>query len=374
VLVEARTVKEAARTAAATGGVHLPGKEPGKFSPRVLVTGDFEAHRAGRKVGFPKFKSRHRDQPRVRSSTGAMGFGPDRRSITLPVIGTLRSKENTRRAERHLSKGNARLLSLTVSERWGRLSVSANYAVRTKVLSPSGKAPRMPEVRAGTDLGLRDLATVAGTEGNITIFPNPAPLRASLTQRRAAGRQVSRRIPGSRGHRAAKAKLARLDRRCVHLRLEPHHQLTRWLVGTYGENVVEDLDLAAMERSMGRRAFRRSVSRRCSGPGAPDGHLQGRALQVEADGRRPLVPIEPGPPRLRLQSHRRAQARQDAGVRRDRGAGGPGHQCCQEPPRLAGPCQLWLSWSHGPVRQQSRWQQRGRRLRCSDDCAPGEWT
>ncbi len=45
-LAEARTVKEAARTAAATGGVHLPGKEPGKFSPRVLVTGDFEAHRA----------------------------------------------------------------------------------------------------------------------------------------------------------------------------------------------------------------------------------------------------------------------------------------------------------------------------------------
>ena len=219
-----------------------------------------QGKRKGRKVGFPKFKSRHRDQPRVRFSTGAMGFGPDRRSITLPVIGTLRSKENTRRVERHLSKGNARLLSLTVSERWGRLFVSASYAVRTKVLSPSGKAPSKPEARVGTDLGLRDLATVADTEGNLTIFPNPAPLRASLTQRRAAGRQVSRRIPGSRGHRAAKAKLARLDRRCVHLRLESHHQLTRWLVGTYGENVVEDLDLAAMKRSMGRRAFRRSVS------------------------------------------------------------------------------------------------------------------
>ncbi len=216
--------------------------------------------RKGRKVGFPKFKSRRRDHARVRFTTGAMSFGPDRRTIVVPVIGALRSKENTRRVERHLSKGNARLLSMTLSERWGRLFVSANYALRTKCISPSGKGPRKPEARAGTDLGLRDLATVADTEGDITIFSNPAPLRASLTERRAAGRQLSRRIPGSLGHRAAKTKLARLDRRCVHLRLEAHHQLTRWLMNTYGENVVEDLDLAAMKRSMGRRAFRRSVS------------------------------------------------------------------------------------------------------------------
>ncbi len=387
-LVEARTVKEAARIATATGGVHLPGKEPGKLSLRVRITGDFEAHREsvesvtvlftlfdddggqvpsgwsitgasfevewptdpsvvrshfggrrfaynwalgqvkadmdakkddpehksvpwtlaalrkrwnevkgevapwwaenskecysagiadlvqglsnwssskagkrkGRKVGFSKFKSRHRDQARVRFSTGTMRFEPDRRTITLPVIGALRSKENTRRVERHLSNGNAHLLSMTLSERWGRLFVSVSYAVRTKIVSPSGKTPSKPEARAGTDLGLRDLATVADTEGAITIFFNPAPLRASLTGRRATGRQLSRRIPGSRGHRAAKAKLARLDRRCVRLRLESHHQLTRWLVDTYGENVIEDLDLAAMKKSMGRRAFRRSVS------------------------------------------------------------------------------------------------------------------
>ncbi len=213
----------------------------------------------GRKVGFPKFKSRNRDQPRVRFSTGAMRFEPDRRTIVVPVIGPLRSKENTRRVERHLAKGNARLISMTLSERWGRLFVAVNYAVRTKVVSPS-KASARPASRAGVDLGMRDLATVADTDGAITIFPNPAPLRASLAERRRTGKQLSRCIPGSHGHRAAKAKLARLDRRCVNLRLASHHQFTRWLVDTYGEVVVEDLDLAAMKKSMGRRAFRRSVS------------------------------------------------------------------------------------------------------------------
>jgi putative transposase len=145
---------------------------------------------------------------------------------------------------------------MTLSERWGRLFVSIQYAVRTRIVSPSG---RTPDARAGVDLGLRVLATIADTDGNIIEFPNPKPLRETLAERRRAGRQLSRRIPGSRGHRRAKAKLVRLDRRTVCVRRETIHQLTRRLVDTYGEVVIEDLDLAAMARSMGRRAFRRSV-------------------------------------------------------------------------------------------------------------------
>ena len=110
------------------------------------------------------------------------------------------------------------------------------------------------------DLGLRVLATVADTEGTVTAYPNPAPLRATLTHRRRVARQAARRIVGSRGHRAAKATLAALDRRAVNLRTEAAHQFTTHLARTYGTVVVEDLDLAAMKRSMGRRAFRRAVA------------------------------------------------------------------------------------------------------------------
>lgn len=212
--------------------------------------------RKGKRAGFPRFKAKHRDQGRVRFTTGAMRLGPDRRSIVVPVIGTLRSKENTRRLERHLRKGNARILSMTVAERWGRLFVSVNYAIRTPVRVP----PAKPGVRARVDLGLRTLATVAGTDGEVHEIENPAPLRVTLATRRRVGRQMSRRIPGSKAHERAKAKLARLDRRAVHLRREAWHQLTHWLVSAYGEVVIEDLSIAAMKRSMGRRAFRRAVS------------------------------------------------------------------------------------------------------------------
>ena len=218
--------------------------------------------RKGKRVGFPRFKSARTDRPRVRFTTGTMRLDSDRRTIVLPVIGALRSMENTRRVQRHLAAGRARILNMTLSEQWGRLFVSVNYSVRTP---NAAAAPKNPSVRAGVDLGLRTLATVSTIdtvtgEQTVTEYPNPAPLRASLRERRRTGRQLSRRIPGSRGWMSAKAKLSRLDRRCVHQRREVTHQLTTELAGTYGHIVIEDLDVAAMKRSMGRRAFRRSVS------------------------------------------------------------------------------------------------------------------
>jgi putative transposase len=44
------------------------------------------------------------------------------------------------------------------------------------------------------------------------------------------------------------------------MRRENVHQVTRQLVNTYGEIKIEDLNIAAMKRGMGRRSFRRSVS------------------------------------------------------------------------------------------------------------------
>ncbi|MDT5289169.1 MAG: putative transposase, partial [Mycobacterium sp.] len=184
--------------------------------------------RKGRKVGFPRFKSSRRDHGRVRFSTGAMRVEPDRRTITVPVIGGLRSKENTRRVQRHVAAGRARILNMTLSEQWARLYVSVNYALRTPTCA---RTVAQPTVTAGVDVGVRTLATVASVDTatgaeTLTEYPNPAPLKATLTARRRAGRELSRRIPGSRGWHQAKAKLVRLDRRCVHLRREAAHQLS----------------------------------------------------------------------------------------------------------------------------------------------------
>ncbi len=216
--------------------------------------------RKGGRVGFPRFETRRKSHNRVRFSAGTMRLERDHRHITIPVIGSLRSKENTRRLERHLTKGNAYILSMTLSERWDRLFISVQYAARTKIISPTKAIPATPSSKAGIDLGMRTLATIADNDNQIFKIENPAPLRDTLAERRRESRKLSRRIPGSRGHRAARAKLARLDRKAVYIRRETYHQLTRQLVNTYGEIHIEDLNIAAMKRSMGHRAFRRSVS------------------------------------------------------------------------------------------------------------------
>lgn len=84
--------------------------------------------RRGRRVGFPRFKSARRDPGRVRFTTGTMRVEDDRRTITVPVIGGLRSKENTRRVQRHVAAGRARILKL---KRCQKRDVCAGQAGRT---------------------------------------------------------------------------------------------------------------------------------------------------------------------------------------------------------------------------------------------------
>jgi putative transposase len=100
---------------------------------------------------------------------------------------------------------------------------------------------------------------VAHADGSIQRVTHPAPWAAAHTQHRRVARQASRRIIGSRGHRQASIKLAALDRRAANLCRESMHTLTTALARRYGTVVVEDLDVAAMARGMGRRAFRRTV-------------------------------------------------------------------------------------------------------------------
>jgi putative transposase len=212
--------------------------------------------RSGPRVGFPRFKARHRERGRIRFTTGAMRLEADRRHLVLPVIGRLRSTENTRRLERLVVKGRARVLSMTLAEHGGRLSVSVQA-----IVCQQPRTPNQPDGRCGVDLGIgAEWAVVAHGDDSIERIAHPAPWAELAAQQRRVARQVSRRTVGSRGHRHAKAKRAGLDRRAANLRSQAVHTLTTRLARRYGTVVVEDLDVAAMGRGMGRRAFRRSVA------------------------------------------------------------------------------------------------------------------
>jgi putative transposase len=63
--------------------------------------------RAGKRAGFPRFAKKGRDRDRVTFTAGTIRVEPDRRHVTLPRIGTVRTWENTRRLERLIAKGRA---------------------------------------------------------------------------------------------------------------------------------------------------------------------------------------------------------------------------------------------------------------------------
>src|SRR6185437_3875632 len=154
--------------------------------------------RAGKRVGFPRFKKKGRDHDRLTFTTGAMRVEPDRRHLTLPVIGTVRVHENTRRIERLITKGRARVLAISVRRNGTRLDAT----VRVLIQRPQQPNVALADSRVGVDVGVRRLATVADAEGVVLEHvPNPRPLDAALGELRHVSRARSRCIAGSRQYR-----------------------------------------------------------------------------------------------------------------------------------------------------------------------------
>lgn len=123
------TVKDDVCVNAETGAVWWP--ECSKEAYADGIAGAVDAYwnwqqsrsgkRAGKKVGFPRFKRKGRDADRVCFTTGAMRVESDRRHLTLPVIGRVRTHENTRRIERLVRAGRARVLAISVRRNGTRL-------------------------------------------------------------------------------------------------------------------------------------------------------------------------------------------------------------------------------------------------------------
>lgn len=192
--------------------------------------------RKGRKVGFPKFKSKDRATPRFAYTTGAFGLiEGDPKALRLPKIGRVHCMEDV--AER---VGDARVLRMTVSKRAGRWYAALTVERDDK---PVTKPPKGGAV--GIDLGIKTLATLS--DG--TVIENPRCLAASERRLKKAQKALSRKVKGSRRRAKARAKVARIHARVANQRLDAMHKLTTWLASTFSHISVEDLNAAGMARN-----------------------------------------------------------------------------------------------------------------------------
>ena len=192
--------------------------------------------RKGRRVGFPKFKAKDQAVPRFAYTTGSFGLiEGDPKALRLPKVGRVHCMEDV--AER---VGDARVLRMTVSQRAGRW-----YAALT-VEREEPAVRRAPKGGAvGVDLGIKTLATLS--DG--TVIENPRCLAASERRLKKAQKALSRKVKGSRRRAKARAKVARLHAHVANCRRDAMHKATTWLVGTFSEISIEDLNAAGMVKN-----------------------------------------------------------------------------------------------------------------------------
>jgi putative transposase len=225
-----------------------------------------QGERAGRRMGFPLFKSRHRAALSCAFTTRPIRVEPDRHHVTLPVIGTIKTHESTRKLARRLEAGTAKITTATIRHERGRWFVSFTTHVQRSLGKPT-HAPHRASV-VGVDLGVRDLLVAATPDDReVARIPAPKPLKRAQRQLRALQRKAARqhgpREPGeprtsprrqpSRGWLATQAQIRRLHARVANLRADAIHQATTVLAQQHQVIGAETLAVANLARRGGAR-------------------------------------------------------------------------------------------------------------------------
>lgn len=188
--------------------------------------------RKGARVGFPKFKSRHRARPAFAYTTGSFGIA-DNVGVRLPRIGRVHVMENIRDRV-----GDGRILRVTITRRAGRW-----YAAFTVERDNRRRRRRpVPGSVVGVDLGVATLAVLDTGES----FPNPRHHSSALTRLAKANRAYARTQKGSANRRRAAERLARAHARVANQRADAIHKLTTGLSDRFQTIVLEDLNVAGM--------------------------------------------------------------------------------------------------------------------------------
>ncbi|MFU8875365.1 IS607 family element RNA-guided endonuclease TnpB, partial [Micromonospora sp. SL4-19] len=194
--------------------------------------------RKGRRVGFPRFKSRRRSTPSIRFTTGAIRVEPDRQHVVLPRLGRLKLHESARKLARRLEADTARILSATVRRDGGRWHVAFCVEV-----DRAERTPARRQAVVGLDVGITHLAVLSTGK----MEPNPSHLEEAARRMRRLARRLSRRVgpdrrsgqrPSMRWERARR-QVAQAHARVANLRRDGLHKLTTRLAREYGTIVVE---------------------------------------------------------------------------------------------------------------------------------------
>jgi putative transposase len=179
----------------------------------------------GKRVGFPKFKSRKRGYGSF--SLANDKFTVDGHWIRIPKLGWVNMTERLR--------FSGKIMNARVSERAGYWFVS----IHVQLPVPERHVPARV---IGVDVGVKSLAV----DSDGAVFENQKHLTKALRKLRRLNRWLARKQKGSKNWHKAKRKLARLHLRIANLRADAIHKLTTRLAGKARIIALETLNVAGM--------------------------------------------------------------------------------------------------------------------------------
>ena len=200
----------------------------------------FRGLKTGQKVGFPKFKSKHKSKASFSISDLKNNMYLTNSTISIPKIGTIRLKEKN-----YIPTKDVKYNSMTVSKTAGKwfVSVSCEQDIQQ---SP------VPEVVLGIDLGIKTLAVCSNGE----TFENNKYLKKSQKKLARAQRSLSRKRfdvktkKSSNNRNKAKKKVANIHYKIACQRNDAIHKMTSTLVKTKPRYLVlEDLNVKGMMKN-----------------------------------------------------------------------------------------------------------------------------
>lgn len=215
----------------------------------------FKGARAGRRVGYPRFKKRGRcrDSFRLHHDVKKPGIRlVGYRRLRLPSFGEIRLHDSGKRLSRLIGKGQAVVQSVTVSRGGHRWYAS----VLCKVTMDLPEKPTRRQAQRGTvgiDLGVKHLAALSqplaqGDPASLFVS-NPRHLARAAGRLAKAQRALARTEKGSARREKARRRVGRIHHEVTALRAGTLHQLTKRLSTGFAVVAVEDLNVAGMTRS-----------------------------------------------------------------------------------------------------------------------------
>lgn len=187
------------------------------------------------KVGFPKFKSKHKNRNSYTTNNQKGSIGILDSHIKLPKVGFVRIKQH------RIIPDNYVLKSATISQTpTGKYYVSVLFEYESQIQKVE------PATFVGLDFSMKEL--YVSSDGKTPNYPRY--YRQMLDKLKRECRKLSLMTKGSNNRNKQRIKVAKLHEKIANQRLDFLHKQSRQITNAYDLVCIEDLNMQAMSQAL----------------------------------------------------------------------------------------------------------------------------